>query len=133
MLSPPQLKFLAQVLQSGCCYKRTDPELLLCLLSLALKCFAASLRAGATVLQLCPCCSHRMAHAAPEGCGTPSEPGKATTKKRDLLTSNPPGFSQFPDLDYKLPGSSLVSVVGKEESKETASGNGLRNTESQVI
>lgn len=43
----PQLKFLAQVLQSGCCYKGTDPEFLLCLLSLALKCFAASLRAGA--------------------------------------------------------------------------------------
>lgn len=121
----PQLRFLAQMLQSGHCCKRTEPEFQL---SLPLPCcgvFCSITACSSTALQLCPCCSHRMAHAA-RGCGTPSESGKTTTNKRDLLTTNPSGFSQFPDLNYKLPGSNLVSTVGKEESKEIASGNGLR-------
>lgn len=122
----PQLRCFAQMLQSGQCCERTDPEFLL---SLPLPCpgvFCSLSACSDSVLQLCPCCSHRMAHAAPEGCGTPSESGKAATSGRDLLTTNPAGFCQFPDLHYQLPGSNLASTVGKEESKEIASGNGLR-------
>lgn len=135
MPSLPQLRFLAQMLQSGHCCKRTDPEFLL---SLPLPCpevFCSIAACSSTALQLCPCCSHRMAHAALEGCGTPSESGKAITSKTDLLTTTLQAFPQFPDLDYKLPGSNLASMVGKEESKKIASGNGLRKqaTESRVI
>lgn len=44
---PTQLRFLAQMLQSGCCCKRQTLNSCSVCLSLALKCFAASLRAGA--------------------------------------------------------------------------------------
>lgn len=123
---PPPLGFFVQMLQSGHCCQRTEPEFLLCLPLPCPEVFCSIAACSSTVLQLCPCCSHRMAHAACEGCGTPLESGKAITNKRDLLTTNPSGFSQFPDLDYKLPGSNLATMLGKEESKEIASGNGLR-------
>lgn len=94
-----QFTFLAQMLQSGHCCKRAAPEFLLCLPLSCPEVFCSIAACSSTVLQLCPYCSHRMAHAAREGRGTPLESGKAITKKRDLLTTNPSGFSQFPDLD----------------------------------
>lgn len=40
-------------------------------LSLCPEVFCSIAACSSTALQLCPCCSHRMAHAALEGCGTP--------------------------------------------------------------
>lgn len=49
------------------------------------------------------------------------------------LPLNPSGFSEFPDLNSKLTGRNLESMVGSEESKDIASGNGLMKLQNHGV